>query len=72
MSVPSKPQAVAKSKTVSPTSPVIVITEEDTKEIPDPFPFPATYSANVDVALYKGTDWLWLHFCTIKCDIQLS
>lgn len=56
MSVPSKPQAVAKSKTVSPTSPVIVITEEDTKEIPDPFPFPATYTANVDVALYKGTD----------------
>ena len=47
MSVPSKP------KTVSPTTPVIVITEEDTKEIPDPFP--ATYSANVDVTLYKGT-----------------
>ena len=56
MSTPSKPQTVAKSKADAIAPPVIVISDEEAKEIPDPFPFPATYSANVDVALHKGTE----------------
>ena len=55
MSAPlAKP--VAKMNTPKPpvTPPVIIISDEETKEIPDPFPFPATYSANVDIALHRG------------------
>lgn len=54
MSVPSKPQAVVKSHREVTIPPVIIISDEEAKEIPDPFPFPATYNANVDVALHKG------------------
>ena len=55
MSAPSKSHTCTVVKTKVDT-PVIVISDEETKEIPDPFPFPATYSANVDVALHKGTE----------------
>lgn len=54
MSTPLKPQAVAKSKPQAATPPVIIISDEEVKDIPDPFPFPVTYSANVDAALHRG------------------
>ena len=31
----------------------LLISDNETKEIPDPFPFPATYSVNVDVAFLR-------------------
>jgi len=56
MSTPSKPRVVAKlNSSKSPaTPPVIIISDEEIKDIPDPFPFPVTYSANVDAALHRG------------------
>lgn len=38
----------------STTPPVIIISDEEVKDIPEPFPFPVTYSANVDAALHRG------------------
>ena len=54
MSVPSKPQAVVKSNSEVTILPVIIISDKEAKGFPDPFPFPATYSANLDITLHKG------------------
>ena len=39
---------------VASASPVIVISSDDDKEIPDPFPFPTTFGTNVDIGLMTG------------------
>ena len=53
MSVPSKPQAVVKSNSEV-TIPLVIIISDERQKIPGPFPFPATYSANLDIALHKS------------------
>ena len=49
------PQVSSKMNPSKPTAvPPVIIIPDETRAIPDPFPFPATYSANVDVALHRG------------------
>ena len=53
---PSMPANVVKSENYKQPvlPPVIVLSDDEDNEIPDPFPFPKTYSTNIDVSLSTG------------------
>ena len=37
-----------------PPMPVIILSADEDREIPDPFPFPVTYGSDIDAALRLG------------------
>ena len=37
-----------------PPVPVIILSDAEDKEVPDPFPFPVTYGSDIDAALRIG------------------
>jgi len=38
----------------NPPVPVIILSDADDKEIPEPFPFPVTYGSDIDAGLKVG------------------